>query len=267
MVGPFLERLTKRGALRVPQIGVLFWVIKALSTALGESTSDYLVHAIQPVVAVLLGFAAFVVALWVQFSMRRYWAPAYWLAVAMVGVFGTMAADVLHVGLHVPYPASTALYVIVLAAVFLVWARTERTLSFHAIDTARREAFYWAAVVATFAMGTALGDFTAYSLHLGYLASGVIFAGVLAIPALGYRLLKWNAVFTFWLAYVATRPFGASFADYFGKPKSVGGLGIGDGPVVAVLVLAIVSLVAYLTVSRRDVQSLSESVPRPMDHK
>ncbi len=238
----------------MPEITVYFWVIKALSTAMGESTSDYLVHALPPVAAVLIGFVFFVAALALQFSVRRYIAWTYWLAVCMVGVFGTMAADVLHVGFGVPYTASTLLYAVVLAAVFIAWGRTEPTLSIHSIDTPRREIFYWLAVVATFAMGTALGDLTAITLNLGYLASGFLFAAVIAIPALGYRFLHWNAVFSFWFAYVATRPFGASFADYLGKPKSVGGLGLGDGPVALVLATAIFCLVAFLAVTHRDVQ-------------
>ena len=249
-----LTRLTTPGALRVPEITVYFWVIKALSTALGESTSDYLVHAINPVAAVGLGFVFFVAALVLQFSVRRYIAWTYWLAVVMVGVFGTMAADVLHVGFGVPYIASSILYAVVLAAVFVAWGRTERTLSIHSIDTPRREAFYWLAVVATFAMGTALGDLTAITFHLGYLASAFLFAGIIAIPALGFWLLRWNAVFSFWFAYVATRPLGASFADWLGKPHSVGGLGLGDGPVALVLALAIFLLVAFLAVTHRDVQ-------------
>ena len=249
-----LSRLTTPGALRVPEITVYFWVIKALSTAMGESTSDYLVHAINPVAAVGLGFVFFVAALVLQFSVRRYIAWTYWLAVVMVGVFGTMAADVLHVGFGVPYIASSILYAVVLAAVFIAWGRTERTLSIHSIDTPRREVFYWLAVVATFAMGTALGDLTAVSFHLGYFASGILFAGIIAIPALGFRLLHWNAVFSFWFAYVATRPLGASFADWLGKPHSVGGLGLGDGPVALVLTFAIFLLVAFLAVTHRDVQ-------------
>jgi uncharacterized membrane-anchored protein len=248
------SRLTTPGALRVPEITAYFWVIKALSTALGESTSDYLVHIINPVIAVGLGFVFFVAALTLQFSVRRYIAWTYWLAVVMVGIFGTMAADVLHVGFGVPYTVSSLLYAVLLAAVFIVWSRTEKTLSIHTIDTPRREIFYWLAVVATFAMGTALGDFTATTLHLGYLASGVLFAAVIAIPATGYRLLRWDAVFSFWFAYVATRPLGASFADYLGKPKSAGGLGLGDGPVALALALAIFCLVAFLAVTHRDVQ-------------
>ncbi|MDQ1484625.1 MAG: hypothetical protein QOJ62_318, partial [Actinomycetota bacterium] len=205
--------LTRRGALRVPEITAVFWVIKGLSTAMGEVTSDFLVHAMAPQMAVLLGFAAFVGALVVQFSRGRYVAWTYWFAVAMVGVFGTMAADVLHVALGVPYTASTILYAIVLAAIFFTWRRTESTLSIHSIDTPRREGFYWAAVAATFAMGTALGDFTAYTLHLGYFPSALVFAAVISIPAIGFRLLRWNGVFAFWFAYVVTRPLGASIAD------------------------------------------------------
>src|SRR3984893_502167 len=128
----------------------------------------------------------------------------------MVGVFGTMCADVLHVGFGVPYIASSVLYGVALVAVFVAWQRTERTLSIHTIDTPRREAFYWAAVVATFAMGTALGDLTASTLHLGYGISMGLFAGVILIPAIGFRWFGWNAIFTFWFAYVVTRPLGAS---------------------------------------------------------
>ena len=247
-------RRVQRAALRVPEITVYFWVIKALSTALGESTSDYLVHRIHPVPAVLLGFTGFVIALALQFSMRRYVAWTYWFAVVMVGVFGTMAADVLHVGFHVPYIASSLLYAIVLAAVFISWQRTEHTLSIHSIDTARREAFYWAAVVATFAMGTALGDLTSITFHLGYFVSGILFAALILIPAIGYRWFGMNSILAFWIAYVLTRPVGASFADWLGKPKAFHGLGYGAGTVAGVLAILIFILVAYLAVIHADVQ-------------
>ena len=246
--------LTRPGALRVPQVTAWFWIIKALSTAMGESTSDYLVHAMAPALAVLLGFAAFSGSLVLQFRRARYVASTYWLAVVMVGVFGTMAADVLHVGLGVPYQVSSALYAVVLAAVFVVWRRTEGTLSIHSIDTPRREAFYWAAVAATFAMGTAVGDFTAYTLKLGYFPSAVLFGAIIAVPAFGYSFLRWNAVFSFWFAYVVTRPLGASLADGFGKPKTVSGLGAGNGRVALVIGVLIFGLVAWLTRTRADVQ-------------
>jgi uncharacterized membrane-anchored protein len=250
-----LGRMTIRGALRVPEITVYFWVIKALSTAMGESTSDYLVHAMDPKLAVVLGFLGFVGALVLQFSVGRSLAWTYWLAVVMVGVFGTMAADVLHVGFHVPYAVSSTLYATILAAVFFSWQRTERTLSIHTVDTPRREAFYWAAVAATFAMGTALGDLTATTFGFGYFASGLLFAAIIAVPAVGYWRFGWNAIFSFWFAYVATRPLGASFADWMGKPQSAGGLGWGDGTVALVLTALIFCLVAFLAVTRLDVQA------------
>jgi uncharacterized membrane-anchored protein len=245
---------TARGVRRVPEIVLVFWVIKALSTALGEATSDYLVHAMVPELAVMLGFAGFVVAILLQFRQGRYVPWAYWLAVVMVGIFGTMAADVLHVAFHVPYTASSVVYGLALAAIFLTWDRVEGTLSIHSIDTPRREAFYWAAVCATFAMGTALGDFTAITLGIGYFASAALFAGLIALPALGYAVSRNHAVLYFWVAYVVTRPLGASVADGLSKPKSVGGMGLGDGPVAVAFALAIVLLVVYLSVTGRDVQ-------------
>jgi uncharacterized membrane-anchored protein len=246
--------------VRVSQVTVLFWVIKGLSTAIGESASDYLVHAMAPELAVVLGFVAFVAALTVQFAAERYVPWRYWLTVVMVGVFGTMAADVLHVGLGVPYAASTVLYAIVLAAVFLLWARTEHTLSVHDVNTARREAFYWAAVVSTFAMGTALGDLAANTLGLGYFPAAAVFAVLIAVPAVGYQWLKWNPVLCFWMAYVLTRPLGASIADGLGKSKADGGLGIGQGTVVIVIGLAIAALVALLTI-RGDASDHAPSGP------
>jgi uncharacterized membrane-anchored protein len=256
------ERPLRRAALRVPEITAYFWAVKALSTAFGESTSDYLVHAIDPVLAVGIGFVFFVVALLLQFRQRRYIASAYWFAVVAVGVFGTMAADVLHVKFGVPYTVSTCLYAVALAAVFLTWGNTEHTLSIHTINTARRECFYWAAVVATFAMGTALGDLTAITLHLGYFGSAMLFTGLMLIPAAGYWLLGVNPILTFWVAYVLTRPLGASFADWLGKPVSHGGLGWGDGPVSLMLGLVIAVLVFYLAATKADVQAEPGAVSR-----
>jgi uncharacterized membrane-anchored protein len=251
---PARSWLTSPGPLRVPEITATFWFIKGLSTAMGEATSDFLVHAIAPVLAVLLGFAGFGCALVLQFRMGRYVAWTYWFAVVMVGIFGTMAADVLHVGFGVPYTVSSVLYAVVLIAVFVAWQLTEKTLSIHSIDTPRREAFYWATVVATFALGTALGDFTASTLHLGYFPSALLFAGIILVPVVGFRLLRWNAVFSFWFAYVVTRPLGASIADGLGKPKVASGFGWGDGLVALVFGLMIVGMVSYLAVTGADVQ-------------
>jgi uncharacterized membrane-anchored protein len=251
--------LTKRGLVRVSEVTALFWLIKGLSTAMGESTSDYLVHAIAPVAAVAIGFVGFVAALTLQFRQRRYLAWTYWFAVVMVGVFGTMAADVLHVGFSVPYTATSILYAAALAIVFLSWGRTQHTLSIHSVDSAMREGYYWAAVVATFALGTAVGDLTAVTLHLGYFSSALLFAGLIAIPAIGYASGRLNQILAFWTAYVLTRPLGASVADWLGKPVRSGGLGWGGGAVALGLTALIIVFVSYLAVTRADVQQRAHS--------
>jgi len=234
---------------KVPEVTAAFWITKGLTTGMGESSSDYLVHHLPPVLAVGLGAVALAAALVLQFAARRYVPWVYWLAVAAVGVFGTMAADVLHVGLGVPYVASTTFFTVGLAAVFAVWYRSEKTLSIHSISTRRREAFYWAAVMTTFALGTAAGDMSAVTWHLGYLSSAVIFAIVITLPALAHWRLGLNAVVAFWFAYIVTRPLGASLADWLGVSHPRGGLDLGAGPVSLGLGTLIVVLVAYLTIA------------------
>lgn len=236
-------------ALRVPAVAVAFWITKGLTTGMGESSSDYLVHRLPPVVAVALGGIALAAALALQFAARRYVPWIYWLAVAMVGVFGTMAADVLHVGLGVPYFVSTAFFAVSLVVVFAAWYGCEKTLSIHSIYTTRREAFYWAAVMTTFALGTAAGDLTAVTLHLGYFASGVMFAVVVAVPAVAHRWFRLGAIPAFWLAYIATRPLGASFADWMGVSHARGGLDLGAGPVSLALILLIAGFVVYMALN------------------
>lgn len=237
---------------KVPEVTAYFWIVKALTTAMGESTSDFLVHSLVPETAVVLGGIAFGVALYLQFTKDRYVPWAYWLAVAMVGVFGTMAADVLHVGLGVPYLASTIFYAVVLALVFRTWCRVEGTLSIHSITTPRRELFYWAAVLATFALGTAAGDLTAVTLGIGYFGSILLFAAIIAVPALGYFRLGWNPIFAFWFGYVVTRPLGASVADWLAVSHTRGGLALGTGPVSLVLAAAIAAFVYHLSRTGKD---------------
>jgi uncharacterized membrane-anchored protein len=247
-VAPRRHPLTK-----VPEVTAYFWITKVLTTGMGEATSDYLVHRFNPEIAVVMGFTAFAIAMVLQFWVRRYNTWIYWLAVVMVAVFGTMAADVLHVGLGIPYAVSTAFYAVVLAVIFVLWYRSEGTLSIHSIYTRRREVFYWATVLATFALGTAAGDLTAKVVGLGYLGSGVMFAVVIAIPFVGWRWFGLNAIVAFWFAYIVTRPLGASFADWLAWPPSVGGLGLGHGIVSLVSTLIIIGLVAYMAVSHKDV--------------
>ncbi|MCU1374731.1 MAG: hypothetical protein JWO68_2017, partial [Actinomycetia bacterium] len=209
----------RRSASKVPEVTAAFWLTKVLTTAMGEVSSDYLVHVLTPFVAVGLGAAGLAVALVLQLRAPSYVPWTYWLAVAMVAVFGTMAADVLHVQFGVPYLVSTLCFAVAIAVCFTAWHRVERTLSVHSIRTPRREAFYWITVMATFALGTAVGDMTAKSMHLGYLASGLLFTAAIAVPALAYRFLGLDPVVAFWSAYILTRPVGASFADWLGKPR------------------------------------------------
>jgi uncharacterized membrane-anchored protein len=244
--------LVGSGIRKVPQITAIFWIIKVLSTALGESTSDYLVHNIVPEIAVGMGFLGFLAALALQFKASRYVPWIYWLAVIMVAIFGTMDADVLHIQFGVPYVASTIFFSVALVAVFTAWYRVERTLSIHTIYTVRREGFYWLTVVTTFALGTAAGDMTARSINLGYLGSGILFLVLIAIPAAAHRWFELNSIVAFWFAYIVTRPLGASFADWTGKPQSIGGLNWGDGIVSLGLTILIVLCVAYLTITDSD---------------
>jgi uncharacterized membrane-anchored protein len=251
---PSTNPITSPGAAglrKVPEITAAFWITKVLTTGMGESTSDYLVRSLGPTIAIGIGAVVFAIALFVQFRVRRYIAGVYWFAVVMVSVFGTMAADILHVGLGVPYLFSTVFFAVVLVTLFILWHITQHTLSIHSITTRPREWLYWATVLTTFALGTAAGDFTATSLHLGFLGAGILFAVVIAIPAVAWWRLRLNAVFAFWFAYVTTRPLGASFADWMAVSHARGGLDWGTGPVSLGLSLMIVAFVLYLGLSKK----------------
>jgi uncharacterized membrane-anchored protein len=236
---------------KVPvQITAWFWLTKVLTTGMGETTSDFLGKALDPVVAGAIGLLGLVAALVLQFRSARYSPWTYWFAVVMVSVFGTMAADVVHVIAGVPYAVSATAFAVLLVVLLVAWYRSEGTLSIHSIATVRRERFYWATVLATFALGTATGDLTAGTLHLGYFSSGVLFTAAIAVPALA-RVLGLNAVASFWWAYVLTRPLGASFADWMGGGTAHGGLGWGTGPVSLALAALIVVAVGYLAAENR----------------
>ncbi|MDQ1555440.1 MAG: hypothetical protein QOI02_442 [Actinomycetota bacterium] len=237
-------------ASKVPQITALFWAVKVLSTGMGETTSDFFVKQFIPEIAVIVAGIVLAVALVLQFRSPRYVPGLYWFAVVMVSVFGTMAADVVHIVLGVPYLVSTAAFAIALAVIFILWFRTEKTLSIHSIVNRRREIFYWATVLVTFALGTAVGDLTAVTFGLGYFASGVLFVIVMAVVIVAWRL-RLPSVATFWAAYIVTRPLGASFADWMGVSNQRGGLAWGTGPVSLALAVLIVALVGYLSVQHR----------------
>jgi uncharacterized membrane-anchored protein len=243
-------------AAKVPEITAMFWVIKLLTTAGGEATSDYLALG-SHVVGAAVETGLLVIGLIWQFRVRRYTAAAYWFLAYAIAIFGTGVSDTLHLSFGLPYSATTLLWAIVLAAVFIVWYRREGTLSIHSIVTRRREMFDWSTVFVTFALGTALGDFTANSLGLGYLSSIVLFFVAIVMPLVAWRL-GLNAVVTFWWAYVLTRPLGASVADYVSKPHSLSGLNFGDGPTAVIATLAVATGVVYLALTRRDIQPQAE---------
>jgi uncharacterized membrane-anchored protein len=242
--------------VKVPAVTALFWVIKVLTTGMGETASDFLARTIDPPVAVAAAAVVLTGALAVQLRSRRYRAGVYWFAVIMVSVFGTMAADVLHVGLGIPYAVSTVAFAVALAAVLGAWYATERTLSIHTVTGGRPELFYWATVLTTFALGTAAGDLTASTMGWGYLLSGLVFAAAIGVPALAFRRGHLNAIAAFWTAYVLTRPLGASFADWMGVPTTRGGLGWGTGPVTVAWAAVIVVLIVYRQRRAGPVQSL-----------
>jgi uncharacterized membrane-anchored protein len=249
-------------AAKVPEIFLLFWVIKILTTAGGEATSDYLALDLgSRLEAGCIEAGIFVVALVLQFRTRRYVAVAYWLLAYAIAIFGTGVADAMHLFVGIPYAGTTLLWAVVLALVFWLWWRSEHTLSIHSIYTQRREIYYWCVVFATFALGTALGDFTASSLHLGYLASGIMFFFIILIPAVAWSRFGLNSVVAFWFAYVITRPLGASFADYFSKPHSLSGANFGDATVAVVTTILVAILVGYLQVTRRDIQPPEKQEP------
>ncbi|WP_328321568.1 COG4705 family protein [Streptomyces sp. NBC_00388] len=239
------------GWSKVPEVTAWFWAVKVLTTGMGETASDWLARTLGPVLAGGLGLAGLVALLLLQFRAARYGARTYWSAIVMVSVFGTMAADVVHVMAGVPYVVSVVGFAVALAAVLMTWYASEGTLSIHSIRTRRREGFYWTTVLATFALGTAVGDLTAGTLHLGYLTSGLAFVVLIAIPALCRRFFGLDAVAAFWWAYVLTRPLGASFADWMGASVHRGGLGWGTGPVTLVLLVPIVVLVHRMAAGER----------------
>jgi uncharacterized membrane-anchored protein len=247
-------------ASKVPEITTSFWVLKLLTTAMGEAASDYLLNTMN-FVGFGIGLAGFVFALWVQFRTRRYNAFAYWATVMMVAVFGTMAADLVHHQLGVSFGFSTLFCAVAVAATFWMWHRSEHTLSVHSITTRRREVFYWLTVSFTFALGTAAGDLTASQLHFGFVGSIVLFAIAMAVPAVGFWRFHLNGVVAFWWAYIVTRPLGASVADWLSKPAAAGGRAYGDGPVAAVLLAVAAILVTFVAVRRSQSPNATDPTP------
>lgn len=246
---------------KVPEVTLYFWLIKILCTTVGETFADYLIanlHLGLTNTTYLMG-SLLIVALGFQFKARRYLVSLYWLVVVLLSVVGTLITDNLTDHFGVSLVTSTVAFSVLLAFTFVAWSIKEKTLSVHAITTTRREAFYWLAILFTFALGTAAGDLLAERLNVGYLLSALLFAGVIAIVAFAHQLFKLNGVLTFWLAYILTRPLGASLGDYLSQPRAIGGLGLGTVGTSALFLLAISGLVVYLMRTHKDVSAPTES--------
>ena len=252
-----------RGVLnKVPEITLFFWIIKILCTTVGETAADFLntnlklgLTGTTLVMGVLL--AAVLV---IQFRARQYIPGVYWLAVVLISVVGTLITDNLTDNFGVSLWTTTIIFSLVLAVVFVAWSQREHTLSIHSILTSRREAFYWLAVLFTFALGTAAGDLLAEKLDVGYWKSALIFAGLIAVVALARRYARLNAVLAFWIAYILTRPLGASIGDYLSQAHADGGLELGTTVTSILFLIAILAVTVYLTVSRRDQIRASDAV-------
>ena len=251
-----------RATAKVPHVAALFWIVKIVTTAMGEALADYLA-AVSIALAAAVGVIGLALTLWLQFRRRSYDPATYWSTVAMVAVFGTMVSDGAHIVLHIPYAVSTAVGVVSVAVILTAWYVSERTLSIHSIVTRRREVFYWLTVLATFALGTAAGDFTAGTLHLGFLRSALLFTAAILVPLVAWRWFGLNAVVAFWTAYIITRPVGASYADWLGKSHHLSGLGLGDDVVAVVLLAVLAVLVGYLALSGADRPHRSDAVDAP----
>ncbi len=244
---------------KVPEITIYFWVIKVLCTTVGETAADLLNEnlGLGLTNTTYLMAALLMVTLSFQFRARKYVPGIYWLAVVLISVVGTLFSDNLVDNLGVPLQTTTIAFGAILALVFAAWYASERTLSIHTIVTTRREAFYWLAILFTFALGTSAGDLVAEKLELGFLPSVGVFAGAIALVALAHFRFRLNAVLSFWLAYILTRPLGASIGDYLSQPVEETGLGLGTILTSVIFLTAILVMVVYLTISKRDLIAVS----------
>lgn len=239
---------------KVPEITLYFWIIKVLCTTVGETAADFLNTTFNlglTGTTVIIG-GLLLITLFFQFKSKRYTPSIYWLAVVLLSVFGTLITDNLVDNFGVALETTTIVFSIALAATFVAWYRSEKTLSIHTIYTTRRESFYWLAILFTFALGTASGDLAAESLSLGYLVSAIIFGALIAVVTVAHLRFKLNAILAFWIAYILTRPLGASLGDYLSQSPDNGGLGLGTVGTSALFLFAILGTVIYLTVTKKD---------------
>ncbi len=239
---------------KVPEVTLYFWIIKILATTVGETAADYLNTTLNLgltyTTAVMAGFLT--VALFFQFRLKRYLPAVYWLAVVLISVVGTLITDNLINNFGVSLITTTIVFAVSLAAIFAAWFASEKTLSIHTIVTTKREAFYWLTVLFTFALGTAAGDLTAERLAVGYWKSALIFGVLIAVVYGAHVRFRLNAVLAFWVAYILTRPLGASIGDFLSQDRASGGLGLGTTTTSIIFLLTILAVVVFLTITKRD---------------
>ena len=239
---------------RVPRVTAEFWLIKLMAVTMGETAADYINVQLGlglTTTSLLVGAVLLAALVW-QFSRKRYVPTPYWLSVVLISIVGTLITDNLVDTFHVPLQVTTAVFAVVLAVTFVIWYFSERTLSIHSIYTNRREAFYWLAILFTFALGTAAGDLVAEQFALGYLATGILFGMIIVSLTLGYFFLKLDSILAFWLVYILTRPLGASFGDLLSQPRQYGGFGLGTVITSVAFLVVIAGVVAFMTVRNRE---------------
>jgi len=238
---------------RVPAVTTEFWLIKLMAVTMGETAADYLAVnlGLGLTATSLLMTAVLIGALVLQFAQKRYVPWSYWLSVVLISIVGTLVTDNLVDNFGVSLITTTVVFTVALAVTFSVWFASEKTLSIHAIFTTKREAYYWLAILFTFALGTASGDLVAEAFGLGYLASGILFGMIIASLTFGYFFLGLDAILGFWLAYIFTRPLGASFGDFLSQPTQYGGLGLGTIITSALFLGTIIAIVVWISLTRR----------------
>lgn len=255
------EANTKFLLNKVPQVTIFFWIIKVLCTTVGETFADFINFNLGfglTVTTIIMG-VAFLISLFLQFKAKKYVPGIYWLTVVLISVFGTLVTDNLTDGLGVPLELSTAVFSVLLGLTFILWYLSEKTLSIHSIFTRKREAFYWLTILFTFALGTAVGDLYSEQLGLGYLNTGLIVIFIIAVVFLAYKYLKLDGILAFWVAYILTRPLGASLGDYLSQPKVNGGLGLGTTVTSVIFLIAIFAIILFLAFSKIDINEKKQA--------
>ncbi|WP_435892220.1 COG4705 family protein [Peribacillus simplex] len=245
---------------KVPQVTMFFWIIKVLCTTVGETFADFINFNIGlglTLTTIIMG-VAFFIALFFQFKANKYVPAIYWVTVVLISVFGTLVTDNLTDNIGIPLEVSTAVFSVLLGLTFLFWYLSEKTLSIHSIFTRKREVFYWLTILFTFALGTAVGDLYSEQLGFGYLNTGIGVVIIIALVFLAYKLLKLDGVLAFWIAYILTRPLGASIGDYLSQPKVNGGLGLGTTVTSVIFLIAILAIIVFLAVSKIDTNAKSD---------